>query len=764
MKQTFCHFPITVRITGTLGDEQIEQLAAQVERAVTERIVAAEGELDRHLGSHGAIVGKPAGPAPAAAWSAPAGDPATRQQPTAAGPLRAPGGAGAEAERYTAEDEGIDLGGVWDELGNYWYTDDWGNTWIGPGGKNWKLLAGPNDATRVTPYSWSKADVREAQIQAAIAGIDLAEEKRATERLTGLEGFYADIKTTASYWDLQIQGAAVGAFLDEEEAADKKRAEKGIESGLRTAHFASVDEFDDAVRALRLVVRRRAVALALLTLKESEGVLKAELGRYYSKDECNKLATELAKWRRWPVPSMNELQRLLDTHRILMSPVAFSGALGAEVPEFLGEVLRQNAEAQLNNIAESRDNLRHDPDVVFEFDHIIDETLKQMGFGPTSVQAQLIREGRAKPERSWSRRLFDGLLLALSFASGPLGWIGLAARALILEETIRGIAAQQAHEDILRTAANTGGKGLASLPSPSGHGWELFNLFTAVLGVKGLPPLKADLFFSKARDLALRALLPEVRAAATVLPEVLAAATVLPEVRAGATVLPKAAAQAVSGVTPVADLPGLPQKVPVPGSTLPESTAPELTPGSSEPTPEPEPAASGEPAEPPAKPPTLKASTLPNYPSKPAFMDAMRRELLARRTAGNPSVLDFLLDQNGEWQKVSFISKRGRPMRGRYAVIDENVPVVQVVQAGHLQAEAYVKAFGQRRYYMIEGAFLNWESGLTLEARGVFSNKQAVLIDGFPVDIPTAKAWESVPGGLPPGTTDGSPIIEPPEW
>ena len=271
-----------------------------------------------------------------------------------------------------------------------------------------------------------------------------------------------------------------------------------------------------------------------------------------------------------------------------MNPVTLKGALGAEVPEFLGELLRQHAEAQLNNIAKSRDNLSHNQDVVFEFDHIIDETLKQMGFGPTSVQAQLIREGRAKQGRSWSDWLVDALVLALSFATGPLGWIGLAARALILEETVRGIAAQQAHEDVLRTAANTGGKGLASPPSPSGHGWELFNLFTAVLGVKGLPPLEADLFFSKARDLALRALLPEVRAGATV----------LPGVRAAATVLPEAAAQAVSGVTPVADLPGVPQEVPVPGSTLPESTAPELTPGSSEPTPEPEPAASGEPAEP----------------------------------------------------------------------------------------------------------------------------------------------------------------------
>ena len=193
-------------------------------------------------------------------------------------------------------------------MGNYWYTDDWGNTWIGPGGKNWELLAGPSDATRVTPSSWSKADVREAQIQAAIAAIDFAEEKRAAERLTGLEDLYTDIKTTEFYRARLVAAGAHaglnrGVHMAAEEAAKLVQAEKAMEGGLSRAHFASVDDFDRAVGALRVVVRQRAVALALLTLKESERVLQAELGRYYSPDECNKLATELAKWRRWPVPS-----------------------------------------------------------------------------------------------------------------------------------------------------------------------------------------------------------------------------------------------------------------------------------------------------------------------------------------------------------------------------------------------------------------------------------------------------------------------------
>jgi len=68
-----CHFPITVRIAGTLGDDQLGQLAAQVERAVTERITSAGRELRGVLGGHAAITVQPAGPGAAPAESLVAG-------------------------------------------------------------------------------------------------------------------------------------------------------------------------------------------------------------------------------------------------------------------------------------------------------------------------------------------------------------------------------------------------------------------------------------------------------------------------------------------------------------------------------------------------------------------------------------------------------------------------------------------------------------------------------------------------------------------
>jgi hypothetical protein len=156
---------------------------------------------------------------------------------------------------------------------------------------------------------------------------------------------------------------------------------------------------------------------------------------------------------------------------------------------------------------------------------------------------------------------------------------------------------------------------------------------------------------------------------------------------------------------------------------------------------------------------TLKAEVLPEYSSKPSFMNAMRRRLLNQRAAGKPSILDFLLTEQGEWQTGTFISKSGKPMRGRFAL---SAPDSPLVQAGHMQSETYAKAAGKREYLMLEDADLNWLSGGNVETKGAIANKPAVLIDGYPVDIPTARVWENA-GELAPGTVDAAPLILPPE-
>ena len=142
-------------------------------------------------------------------------------------------------------------------------------------------------------------------------------------------------------------------------------------------------------------------------------------------------------------------------------------------------------------------------------------------------------------------------------------------------------------------------------------------------------------------------------------------------------------------------------------------------------------------------------------------METMRQRLLAQRRAGKPSPLDFLLGLDGDWQKGSFTSKSGRELYGRYAL---SAPDKQLLQAGHLEAKSFSEAAGKSRaFFMLEDADLNWLSGQQIETRGAYSSKGAVLIDGYPIDIRTARLYESH-GLLPSGTVNAAPMVEPPPF
>ncbi|MCV7433723.1 polymorphic toxin type 5 domain-containing protein [Mycolicibacterium bacteremicum] len=160
------------------------------------------------------------------------------------------------------------------------------------------------------------------------------------------------------------------------------------------------------------------------------------------------------------------------------------------------------------------------------------------------------------------------------------------------------------------------------------------------------------------------------------------------------------------------------------------------------------------------RPPSLSPSVLPQYASRRSFMDAMRRQLLARRAAGKKSLLDYLLDKSGDWKKGSLSTKAGRTIRGRYALSDPDGPIVQ---AGHMQSDVYAKGVGKREFFMLEDADMNWMTGQTVENVGAYLSKPAVLIDDFPMDIPTARLHETH-GLLPAGTVDAAPIIESPDF
>ncbi|MGW3647239.1 hypothetical protein [Streptomyces sp. NPDC000878] len=341
------------------------------------------------------------------------------------------------------------------------------------------------------------AAARDAAIDASHKRVSPAREARAIGRLSGLEKLYATIKF---YEGLPNDRPSREGF----DTTRKQDAKDDMLRALRAANFATLSDFDDAVRALREVVRERAVSIALATMKESERVLRAELHRYREPRVLATLADELAAMRRLPAPSADAVLRLLGDYPILRDPVALRGALGVRVPDLLGDLLRQNAQAQLGNIDGVRATLGEDREEVFGLDHIIDEALDQLGLPANSVQALVIRDQRAVP-RSPVRAAVDLLLLVLSFAGGPLAAVGYAARAVILGVQIYD-AGKLDGEEHRQRAQSHAGTPLADTPAPRGHRWELFALFTSIGGVlpgapRALVPRETRLLSAKAGEL-----------------------------------------------------------------------------------------------------------------------------------------------------------------------------------------------------------------------------------------------------------------------
>ena len=170
------------------------------------------------------------------------------------------------------------------------------------------------------------------------------------------------------------------------------------------------------------------------------------------------------------------LSRLISRHWLLTTSKNLGRALNSDNADLLGDVLLQSAEAQLDNVGRCRDLIADDQEVVFDFDQIIALTLQQMGIEPDSVQARLIRNERAKPDRrSLARKWIDRVLTVLSFVPGPIGWVFRAAQFGLSINDIQSHYYQQV------IAANAGTP-LASQPSPGG------SVVDIVLNLAGLIP------------------------------------------------------------------------------------------------------------------------------------------------------------------------------------------------------------------------------------------------------------------------------------
>jgi Bacterial toxin 5 len=89
-----------------------------------------------------------------------------------------------------------------------------------------------------------------------------------------------------------------------------------------------------------------------------------------------------------------------------------------------------------------------------------------------------------------------------------------------------------------------------------------------------------------------------------------------------------------------------------------------------------------------------------------------------------------------DWRRTTRIAASGRRQTGRYDYQGHEIgPIVQVGHQGAFAA-------GVPERLMLEDAGLNQHSGRTIESKGAYSFKDAVMIGEVPVDVASAQQWE----------------------
>lgn len=707
--QASCHFPVTARITGRLADDHLDRLAAHVQRAVTERIAAADRELAAHVRGHARVAAAPGGASPAS--SSRAGErPQTRHaRPAPARHTRGRAHTRTEAATSRAAAPqvpgfpGSSLAGasparLSPAAGRPLRTSGTASPAAVPGAIA-KPVPGINKIGFID--NSDGANIRTAPLESGGQALRPAPLPPATQVF--VSGTYPQ---ASQWWYVTafLPGPAGGPA-----GGSQTEMVRGYVQSLRVA-----TDLPEPLAKLHQV-HHGDTAEGLARDVYHTAIRDGHDLRYYENVllYANKVLVQPPRagiTGTYQDPGLfgggaNNIQ-LVAGHRIWLVSPAFARTLEDIVPSGSltgGAVAKarrflRRIEDILDSIAESR---HHVDEVAGEYLDAIREHLAEI----IGIIAAFLAAEAA----------------SIVFAATPGGQLIAALIQLALSAFSAAGAVQAGAEAVrhatewLTLAWNASGDADKIAAASKEFLRMLVSIAMAALAYTGA---KAN--FAKA-----------VEIASSLPPGAVPALAI-----AGGG--QRAPAAAGTGV-----------RLGVPGPAGPVGTALARTAGSEETAPAP-----------PEKPPPLKPSVLPQYSSKGSFMNAMRRQLLARRAAGQPSLLDFLLDKQGQWQKGSFLTKTGRTIRGRYALSDPDAPLVQ---AGHLQSDVYAKAAGKREYLMLEDADLNWLTGQTGEAKGAYLSKPAVMIDGFPVDIPTARLYESY-GLLPAGTVDAAPVIEPPEF
>jgi hypothetical protein len=338
---------------------------------------------------------------------------------------------------------------------------------------------------------------------------ELGAEHAVLDRLKGTEGFYA-------------------AWHDPWSGEGLKRQRLKLPAG-----FKDFEDYDAACAEYLRLFRDRAGEITFLTLRASEAVVRSELARYQNQDEITALYGDLAGMRNIvdkyaaelrqneedsedpdskrsdidvdqaekDIMSMlkadteAERKRLAPKHAIFTDEELKTETLTKRDPDQLAAALRSDAEARLHDIDKTRARLVNDPDVIFQFDRIIELTKQELGATQGSIGDLIIERKLHETHVKDVIRAIATVVLAIGL--GILTF-GTGTVAVLAGTALLGLGVYQGVEDVKQygdafAAAHTAfdSNQAVSSNSPSAF-WAAFSLISAGLdGAQLIDALKA---------------------------------------------------------------------------------------------------------------------------------------------------------------------------------------------------------------------------------------------------------------------------------
>ena len=353
------------------------------------------------------------------------------------------------------------------------------------------------------------SDLGEVEKAVESFAAEQARQRAIADRVKGTERFFKD-----RYSDLAT----------ETETFKQARLKASLPSG-----FKDVAEYDSACDDYLRVFRDRAVEIALLALKASESVVRAERARYADPAEIATTYRDLSGMRDIIDRAAIELRSLDDDddgrsdidkdqaekdimsmlrsdteaerkrqtqrHPIFSDPELKTETLTKRDPQALAESLRSDADDRLHDIEKTRTRLANDPEAVFQFDRVLEATKREIGAEHANIRELIVDQHVKEIKTEHMIRSLGTAVLAigLTILTFGTGTVAVIAGGALLAQGVYVAAGEVKEYGDAYAAAHTAfdSSQAVSADSPSAF-WAAFSLISAGFdGVALVNALKA---------------------------------------------------------------------------------------------------------------------------------------------------------------------------------------------------------------------------------------------------------------------------------